>query len=259
MDAADLRTSSEELEPPPTVVVEDLHVIYRVHGAGEMGTATSALMRTLRRQRRPSVREIHAVRGVSLIARRGDAIGVIGRNGSGKSTLLRAIAGLLPPDRGHVFTEGQPSLLGVNAALVTDLTGERNVMLGCLAMGMSPEEVRRKYDDIVEFSGIGDFIELPMRTYSSGMAARLRFAIAAAKTHEVLLIDEALATGDKEFRRRSRQRMHELRDEAGTVFLVSHSLDVILETCNRAVWLDQGQIRAQGDAESVVAAYSEAE
>ena len=246
-------------EVAPTVVVEDLHVVYRVHGRGERGTASSALMRVLRRQRRPAVREIHAVQGVNLVARRGDAIGVIGRNGSGKSTLLRAIAGLLPPDRGHVFTEGQPSLLGVNAALMSDLTGERNVMLGCLAMGMSPEEVRRKYDDIVAFSGIGDFIELPMRTYSSGMAARLRFAIAAAKTHEVLLIDEALATGDKEFRRRSRQRMHELREEAGTVFLVSHSLDVITETCNRAVWLDKGRVRAQGDAESVVAAYSEAE
>jgi teichoic acid transport system ATP-binding protein len=243
----------------PTVVVEDLHVVYRVHGRGDKGTATTALMRALRRQRRPSIREIHAVRGVSLIARRGDAIGVVGRNGSGKSTLLRAIAGLLPPHSGHVFTDGQPSLLGVNAALVNDLTGERNVMLGCLAMGMTPDEVRRKYDEIVEFSGIGDFIELPMRTYSSGMAARLRFAIAAAKAHEVLLIDEALATGDREFRRRSRQRMHELREQAGTVFLVSHSLDVITETCNRAVWVDQGRIRAHGDAASVVAAYSEAE
>jgi teichoic acid transport system ATP-binding protein len=256
MAAAEPQTDGEAT---PTVVVEDLHVVYRVHGRGEKGTATAALKRMLHGQRRPGVREIHAVRGVDLIARRGDAIGVIGRNGSGKSSLLRAIAGLLPVERGSVFTEGQPSLLGVNAALVRDLTGERNVHLGCLAMGMSPDEVRRRYDEIVEFSGIGDFIELPMRTYSSGMAARLRFAIAAAKQHEVLLIDEALATGDKEFRRRSRQRMHELREHAGTVFLVSHSLDVITETCNRAVWLDRGRIRAQGDAESVVAAYAEAE
>lgn len=243
----------------PTVVVEDLHVVYRVHGRGGTANAPTALKRVMRGQRRPGIREIHAVRGVNLVARRGDAIGIVGRNGSGKSSLLRAIAGLLPADRGHVYTEGQPSLLGVNAALVRDLTGERNVWLGCLAMGMSPDEVRRKYDEIVEFSGIGDFIELPMRTYSSGMAARLRFAIAAAKDHEVLLIDEALATGDRAFRRRSRQRMHELREQAGTVFLVSHSLDVITETCNRAVWLEKGEVRAQGDAESVVAAYSDAE
>jgi teichoic acid transport system ATP-binding protein len=243
----------------PTVVVEDLHVVYRVYGRGGNDNAATALLRTLRRQKSAMRREIHAVRGVSLLARRGDAIGVVGRNGSGKSTLMRAIAGLLPPRSGNVFTEGQPSLLGVNAALFKDLTGERNVILGCLALGMSPEEARAKYDEIVEFSGIGDFIDLPMRTYSSGMAARLRFAIAASKPREVLLIDEALATGDKEFRRRSRQRMHELREQAGTVFLVSHSLDVIAETCNRAIWVDKGRVRAQGDAESVIAAYSEAE
>jgi teichoic acid transport system ATP-binding protein len=205
------------------------------------------------------MREIHAVRGVNLVARRGDAIGVIGRNGSGKSSLLRAIAGLLPPDRGQVFTDGQPSLLGVNAALVRDLTGARNIELGCLAMGMTPQEVREKYDEIVEFSGIGDFVDLPMQTYSSGMAARLRFAIAAAKSHEVLLIDEALATGDRHFRRRSRQRMRELREEAGTLFLVSHSLDVIAESCNRAIWVDKGVIRMEGDPGSVIEAYSEDE
>jgi teichoic acid transport system ATP-binding protein len=256
MAAAELLTDGSA---PPTVLVEDLHVVYRVHGRGEKGTAAAVLKRALRGQRRPGVREIHAVRGVSLIARRGDAIGVIGRNGSGKSSLMRAIAGLLPPERGQVFTEGKPSLLGVNAALVRDLTGERNVQLGCLAMGMTPDEVRDKYDEIVEFSGIGDFIELPMRTYSSGMQARLRFAIASAKTREVLLIDEALATGDREFRRRSRQRMQELREQAGTVFLVSHSLDVIAETCNRAVWLDGGQVRAQGVTERVIAAYSDAD
>jgi teichoic acid transport system ATP-binding protein len=201
------------------------------------------------------VREIHAVRGVNLVARRGDAVGVIGRNGSGKSTLLRAIAGLLPPDRGQVFTAGQPSLLGVNAALVTDLTGERNVMLGCLAMGMTPEEVRSKYDEIVEFSGIGEFIELPMRTYSSGMAARLRFAIAAAKTHEVLLIDEALATGDAKFRARSEARVRELREHAGTVFLVSHSNQSIRDTCNRVLWLERGELRLDGPTEEVLRAY----
>jgi teichoic acid transport system ATP-binding protein len=243
----------------PTVVVEDLHVVYRVHRRAQKGNAVDALKRFVRHQPRPGLREIHAVQGVNLVARRGDAIGVIGRNGSGKSTLLRAIAGLLPPDRGQVFTEGQPSLLGVNAALVRDLTGARNIELGCLAMGMTRQEVRDKYDEIVEFSGIGDFVDLPMTTYSSGMAARLRFAIAAAKSHEVLLIDEALATGDRHFRQRSRQRMREMREEAGTLFLVSHSLDVIAESCNRAIWVDKGVIRTEGDPESVIEAYSEEE
>lgn len=246
-------------DAPPTVVVDDLHVVYRVYGTGSRkGPATSVLRRALRREQSPSLRTVHAVRGVSFTAHRGEAVGLIGRNGSGKSTLLRAVAGLLPPESGAVYTEGQPSLLGVNAALMNDLTGERNVTLGCLAMGMSPEQVKEHFDEIVDFAGIGDFISLPMRTYSSGMGARLRFAIAAAKSHNVLMIDEALGTGDAEFRRRSEQRIEALRAEAGTVFLVSHSLDTVTATCSRAIWLDAGRIQMDGPAREVVEAYSRA-
>ncbi len=206
------------------------------------------------------MREVHAVKGVSFVARRGEAIGLIGSNGSGKSTLLKAVAGLLPTARGKIYTQGQPSLLGVNAALMNDLTGERNVTLGALAMGMSREEVRERYDDIVDFSGINekdDFISLPMRTYSSGMGARLRFSIAAAKNHDVLLIDEALATGDARFQRRSQERINELRKEAGTVFLVSHSNASIRETCERTLWLESGTLRMDGPTDEVLAAYEQ--
>src|SRR6266567_2323581 len=136
------------------VIVDDLHIVYRVYGAGgDKGTAATALLRLVRRQRRPSIREVHAIRGISFVANRGDAVGVIGRNGSGKSTLLRAIAGLLPAEQGAVYTTGEASLLGVNAALLDDLTGERNVILGCLAMGMTKQEAREKYQSIVDFSG----------------------------------------------------------------------------------------------------------
>ena len=162
---------------------------------------------------------------------------------------------MLPAEKGAVFTDCQPSLLGVNAALISSLTGERNIVLGGLAMGMTPAEVRGKFDLIVEFAGIGDFVELPMNAYSSGMGARLRFAIAASVSHDVLLIDEALATGDAEFRRKSEERIRELRGEAGTVFLVSHSLPVIRETCNRALWLDAGQLTMDGDVNEVLDAY----
>ncbi|MFD5746034.1 ABC transporter ATP-binding protein [Streptomyces sp. NPDC127033] len=248
-------------EPVPTVVVDGVHITYTVHGTkGGKGSATSALSRILSRRSAPGAREVHAVRGVSFAAYKGEAIGLIGSNGSGKSTLLKAIAGLLPPSRGRVFTRGQPSLLGVNAALMNDLTGERNVTLGGLAMGMTREQVRERYEDIVEFSGInekGDFISLPMRTYSSGMGARLRFSIAAAKSHDVLLIDEALSTGDARFQRRSQERISALREEAGTVFLVSHSNKSILETCDRALWLESGTLRMDGPAREVVAAYEE--
>jgi teichoic acid transport system ATP-binding protein len=232
----------------PMVVVDDLHVVYKIYGAGgDKGTAATVLLRLLGRKSRGSIREVHAIRGMSFVAYRGDAVGIIGRNGSGKSTLLRAIAGLLPPEQGNVFTASQASLLGVNAALMEDLTGERNVILGCLAMGMSKQEAKERYPEIVDFSGVGDFIDLPMKTYSSGMGSRLRFAIAAAKRQEILLIDEALATGDAEFLVKSHNRINELRAQAGTVFLVAHNLEEIEVSCNRVIWMERGQIVKQGE------------
>ncbi|MFF3004669.1 ABC transporter ATP-binding protein [Kitasatospora sp. NPDC057940] len=247
----------------PTVVVDDVHIVYRVHGAGSgKGSATSALSRIISRKRSAGVREVHAVRGVSFTAYKGEAIGLIGSNGSGKSTMLAAIAGLLPTEKGGIYTNGQPSLLGVNAALMNELTGERNVILGCLAMGMAPADVRSRYQDIVDFSGInekGDFISLPMRTYSSGMGARLRFAIAAAKTHDVLLIDEALATGDQAFQQRSKKRIDELRKSAGTVFLVSHDNSSIREVCERTIWIEAGELIMDGPTEEVVGRYERGE
>ncbi len=217
----------------PTVIVDGLHVVYRVYGAGgDRGTASTALFRILGRKTRPAIREVHAIKGISFVAYRGDAVGIIGRNGSGKSTLLRAIAGLLPPEHGTVYTICDASLLGVNAALMEDLTGERNVVLGCLAMGM---------------------------TNSSGMGSRLRFAIAAAKDYEILLIDEALATGDAEFRVKSHARIDELRKKAGTVFLVAHDLEEVEDTCNRVIWLDRGKIVEQGeDVIGIIDTYIEA-
>jgi teichoic acid transport system ATP-binding protein len=242
----------------PTVVVDNLNVVYRVYGAGgNKGTAATSLMRLVRRQKRASIKEVHAIRGISFVANHGNVVGVIGRNGSGKSTLLRAIAGLLPAEPGGaVYTSGQAALLGVNAALLDDLTGERNVVLGCLAMGMQPQEVKERYQSIVDFSGVGQFVELPMRAYSTGMAQRLRFSIAAAKSHELLMIDEALATGDAEFRARSHHRIQELRGEAGTVFLVAHNLGEIEQSCTRVLWMEQGKIiRDSEDVEGVIDEY----
>ncbi|MEV5612873.1 ABC transporter ATP-binding protein [Streptomyces sp. NPDC052225] len=247
----------------PTVIVDGVDIVYRVNGTGAgRGSATAALSRIIggkkKAEQRAGVRKVHAVRNVSFTAYRGEAIGLIGTNGSGKSTLLKAVAGLLPTENGQIFTDGQPSLLGVNAALMSDLTGERNVRLGGLAMGMSREQVRDRYDEIVEFSGInekGEFITLPMRTYSSGMAARLRFSIAAAKDHDVLLIDEALATGDRSFQKRSEQRIRELRKHAGTVFLVSHSNKSIRDTCDRVLWLERGELLMDGPTEEVLKEY----
>jgi teichoic acid transport system ATP-binding protein len=216
------------------------------------------MLRRKHAEKAAGVRKVHAVKDVSFVAYKGEAIGLIGTNGSGKSTLLKAVAGLLPVEHGAIYTDGQPSLLGVNAALMGDLTGEKNVYLGGLAMGMSREEIKERYQEIVDFSGInekGDFITLPMRTYSSGMGARLRFSIAAAKDHDVLLIDEALATGDAAFRKRSEERIRELRKHAGTVFLVSHNNKSIRDTCERVLWLERGVLRMDGPTEDVLAEY----
>lgn len=249
-------TAAALAERAPTVVCDDLNVVYKVMAQGGSSSAAVSARKLLRGQGRGEVyRRVHAVRGVSFVAREGDAIALIGRNGSGKSTLLRAIAGLLPAESGAVYTSGRPSLLGVNAALMRDLSGERNILLGCMAMGMTREQAVARRDWIVEFADLGEFISLPMTAYSSGMAARLRFAIAASMGHEILMIDEALATGDAEFRRRSEKRIMQLRDEAGTVFLVSHSLGVVRMTCNRAIWLEKGQVVMDGEANSVVDAY----
>lgn len=251
----------------PSVIVSDLDIVYRVFGAKRRGNAKgqgeSTILRRLMQIGQNStvgISEVKAVTDASFVVHHGESVGIIGRNGSGKSTILRAIAGLIPPTKGSVWVDGRAALLGVNAVLMSGLSGERNVVIGGQALGLSPQEVKERYQEIVDFSGInekGDFITLPMRTYSSGMAARLRFSIAAAKKHDVLLVDEALATGDKGFRKRSEQRVRELRESAGTVFLVSHQLSSIRDTCERTIWLESGELRMDGPTDEVIRAYED--
>ncbi|MGW6175329.1 ABC transporter ATP-binding protein [Arthrobacter sp. NPDC055138] len=238
----------------PVVVVDDLHVKYYVHAGGKKvkGSRRSLLQRTARR-----IRTVHALKGVSFTAYENESIGVIGPNGSGKSTLMRALVGLTPPAQGAVYATSRPNLLGVGAALIPDLSGERNIQLGGLALGFSRQEIDALRNNIVEFAELEEFIDLPMRTYSSGMQARLKFAIAASKQHEILIVDEALAVGDRRFRDRSEARIREIRENAGTVFLVSHSMKSILDTCSRVLWINKGVLEMDGDPKEVVAAYRE--
>jgi teichoic acid transport system ATP-binding protein len=251
----EVEPSTNDVATPrrPTVVVDDLHVIYRVIGGKR---ATPKRRRAARGQGAGGrVTKVHALKGLSFSAYEGDSIGIVGSNGSGKSTLLRVIAGLLKPTSGQVYADGDPTLLGVNAALMSDLSGERNIVLGGLAMGLTRKQISERFDSIVEFSGLGNFIHLPMGTYSSGMGARLRFAVASAVAPRVLLIDEALATGDAEFRKRSESRIREIRQNAASVFLVSHSLTAIRKTCNRALWIDKGVLKADGEVRDVLKEY----
>nr|WP_231707566.1 ATP-binding cassette domain-containing protein [Arthrobacter sp. zg-Y919] len=206
---------------------------------------------------KPNLVTVNALNPMSLVAVRGESIGIVGRNGSGKSTLMKLISGQVKPDSGAVYASSTPIMLGVNAALVPELPGDHNVVLGCLAMGLSYAEIAERYESIVELSGLEKAIHLPMRSYSSGMSSRLRFAIAASIDPEVLLIDEALNTGDAQFADRSRKRMDELRKNAGCVFLVSHSLETVLEMCSRVVWMDKGDLLMDGEPREVVKAYKD--
>lgn len=240
-----------------TVAVANVHKHYRVASSesvpgGRFGRPIQMMARAV--GRRPHVL-VRALTGISVAAYRGESIGIIGPNGSGKSTLLRLIAGVESPTRGEVMAESTPVLLGVNAALIPELPGEDNVRLGCLAMGLSPARTEEVLPDVIDLAGIDKAIYLPMKTYSSGMASRLRFAIAAAANPQILLIDEALSTGDAAFKERSEARMDELRANAGTVFVVNHAAKVIEEMCSRAIWLDRGRVVLDGDATETAQRY----
>lgn len=244
----------------PSVICSHVDITYRVYGMGKEAQDQSdegALKRLLSRSTRGvGVRKVHAVNDVSFVAYPGESIGVIGRNGSGKSTLLRSIAGLVPPTRGDIWLGGKAALLGVGAVLMKELTGRRNIEIGLYAVGLSRPEVRQHMKGIIEFADIGEFIDMPMNTYSSGMNARLRFAISTAVVPEILVVDEALATGDAEFRGRATARIQEIREQAGTVFVVSHNRSTIESTCNRVMWMDGGRLLADGDVAPVFGLYN---
>lgn len=247
-------SSTEDESAVPAVVVDDVHVTYRVY-ADTRPTLRQFVARRFRSREHQSV---HAVRGVSFSVMPGETVGLIGRNGSGKSTLLRCIGGLLPPTQGTVHARSTPILLTVGAALQKDLTGRRNIVLGGTALGLSKAEIVKRMDEIIEFTGLGDAIDRPLRTYSSGMGARLKFGIATAVVPDILLIDEALATGDAEFQDRAKQKVNEIVESAGTVFVVAHSLAAVRKMCDRVIWLDQGRVVVDGEATPVVRAYREA-
>lgn len=241
--------------PRAMIVADDVHINYRVYASGKRMTTRESLfsLRSLKGGR--DLQTVPALRGVSFTATEGESIGVVGHNGSGKSTLFRAMTGLIPPSEGRIFARERPVLLGVNAALVPELSGENNIRLGLLAMGFTPEEAAEHVDEIADFAELNDFIYHPMRTYSSGMAARLRFAIASAKAHSILLIDEALAVGDRRFRTKSEKRINELRASAGLVMIVSHSTSSLKETCERVLWVHKGELIADGPTDDVIDEY----
>lgn len=235
------------------VRIEDLWIRYRtVIELPVVGSRRSLSLRGVRKE----VRHVNAVRGISFDVPIGSVYGVIGHNGAGKSTLFRAIAGILSPSNGRIVVNGRVTpLLSLGVGFNRALTGRENVLLGGLSIGLSPTEVVRHYQEVLDFADLGTAIDSPIRTYSSGMFARLAFAVASHLDPEILLIDEALSAGDARFRNRCMNKLQELCGRDCTVIIISHGLFLITALAERCVWLEEGKVRMEGPAQQVVNAY----
>lgn len=238
----------------PAIRVQNLDLTYRT-SVEVSPTLKSAIVGLGRRRR--SIREIEAVKDVSFDVPHGAVLGIIGANGAGKSTLMRAVAGILPPTKGRIEIHGRVStLLALGVGFNAALTGRQNVVLGGLAAGLRKSDIARKYDEIAEFAELGDFMDMPMRTYSSGMYSRLAFSVAVNMDPDILLIDEAMSAGDAKFRKKAAERMKNLASNAGTMLLVSHALGTVKDMCSEAIWLHKGQLIQRGHPDDIVAAYT---
>lgn len=241
-----------QLLPPHTAVrIEDVHLTYRARAEVNRQGRGSLFGKQSR-----SWRTIEALRGVDFEVPYGSVYGVIGHNGAGKSTLFKAISGILAPTHGRITVAGRVTpLLALGIGFNRELTGRENVLLGGLAIGLHPDEIMERFDEVVAFADLGEALNYPMRTYSSGMFARLGFAVAAHLDPEILLIDEALSAGDSLFRNKCMDKLVELCGKECTVMIISHGLELIELLADRCVWLELGKVVQEGPANKVVESY----
>ena len=233
------------------ITVDNLHITYR----GLKKTSIRASWKNFGNK----IELFKALKGVSFEVEKGKILGIIGKNGSGKSTMLRAIAGIFSPDKGTIDLHGHTiSLLSIGVGFNTKLTGRENIFLSGMLLGFSEEEIKAKEKEIIKFADIGEFIEKPVKTYSSGMYSKLAFAITAILETDIILIDEVLSVGDAKFKEKSYNKMKELISaEDRTVVIVSHSLDTITELCDEVLWLHEGKIKKIGQPKKIVDEYKE--
>ena len=243
--------TKEETKKNIAITVKDLHITYR----GLKKTSIRASWKNFGGK----VELYHALKGVSFEVEEGKILGIIGKNGAGKSTMLRAIAGIFSPDKGKIDLHGRTiSLLSIGVGFNKKLTGKENIYLSGMLLGFSEEEIAAKEKEIIKFADIGDFINKPVKTYSSGMYSKLAFAITAILETDITLIDEVLSVGDAQFKEKSYNKMKELiSDDSRTVIIVSHSLGTIKELCDKVLWLNEGEVMMKGPASEVIPKYEE--
>jgi lipopolysaccharide transport system ATP-binding protein len=199
---------------------------------------------------------VRALENLSFSMKDGDRVGLLGHNGAGKSTLLRLLSGVYAPSSGTAHVSGEiGSLIDISLGIDSEATGRENIYLRGGLLGMSRSEINKQIDEIIEFSELGDFVDMPLRTYSTGMHLRLAFAVSTIVRPEILLMDEWLSVGDEGFKHKAEIRMTELVQATNILVIASHSRDLVLHTCNRLIWLEHGKIRMDGDPQSVAAAY----
>jgi len=255
---ADLQIAHSEQKAapgePPVVSVQDVSITYRTTFE-KTPTLKSAIVRLGRGER--AVHVVEALKGVSFDVQRGASVGVIGANGAGKSTLMRAIAGVLPPSQGRIEVRGKISaLLALGVGFNSALTGRENVILGGLAAGLTRKQVEARAEEVADFAEIGEFIDVPVRTYSSGMYQRLAFSVSVHMDPDILLIDEALSAGDASFKNKANEKMADLMKSARAMFLVSHSLTAVRQMCDTCLWIHKGKLMMHDTPDRCIAAYT---
>jgi ABC-2 type transport system ATP-binding protein len=246
-----------QMDDEEVIHLEKVGVRYKV-ASERISTFKEYMIR--RFQRKVQMRDFWALEDISFSIYKGEVFGLIGPNGAGKSTLLKLVARVLRPTRGRVLAKGRVApLLEFGAGFHQDLTGRENVFLNGALLGFSHDEMKEKFNRIVDFAELWEFIDVPMRNYSTGMWARLGFAVATDVEPDILIVDEVLSVGDEAFQRKSFARMDSFRALGATILFVSHSMDAIANMCHRAAWLDHGHLQAIGGVDEVIKAYRESQ
>ena len=238
------------MEEKHAIEVTDLVISYQ-------NLKKTSIKKTLLHMKRQKPDRFVAVKGISFYVREGEILGIIGKNGSGKSTTLNALAGIFSPDSGSIDLNGHSiSLLSIGVGFIREMTGRENITLSGMLLGFTEEQVKAKEQEIIDFAEIGEFIDMPVRTYSSGMYSKLAFSITAILETDIMLIDEVLSVGDQKFKKKSYEKMKSLiSNKERTVVIVSHSLDTLKQLCDTVMWMHEGQIKRIGDPEEVLDEY----